>query len=42
MFTAKIHFVQDGDLDLIKDASVKIAAHGQYMWAIRVDKRYQS
>jgi hypothetical protein len=31
MFTAEIYFVQDGDLDLIKDASVKMAAHGQYM-----------
>lgn len=24
---------KDGDVDLIKDASVSLASHGQYMWA---------
>ena len=24
--------MQDGDLDLVKDASISLAGHGQYMW----------
>jgi hypothetical protein len=26
--------IQDGDLDLVKDASLSLAAHGQYMYVL--------
>jgi hypothetical protein len=32
MTLADVWILQDGDLDLIKDASISLAGHGQYMW----------
>jgi hypothetical protein len=31
MTLADVWILQDGDLDLIKDASISLAGHGQYM-----------